>query len=436
MAEDEIIKKWMYATEDEEKKEVYHKRIIVPIELGSLDEDGNLDETRITKFNAIIDTGATETIISMKVGKKIRGRLTGRKIMLMGLGGGSLTGYEIDLHIHIPPNPFFKEAEKGLIKATVIQNLESWLDPAILIGMDFMEYETMKKIVIDLVDKEQLKVAENVYAYKHLSHLQLPPKTTVLVTTEAEAKDLCGKIERTDPIYFAGLAYKKESDEKELYHKAMEEVLPMMKKRGYVYTLIMKEGQKTQCPLCKKSNKWESIFTFHKGEDQFTIKAVEIHILCKHFEMFKYSKGKNMICVLEKFLADAKILEDKEFLHIWNGLEVEHVIEEFGLDDEDAKTLVEMLIKAEESKGGRQVEEAMEYANTVLNGHGVEALTKEEVWISHFFGHTIALYVNMGMTENVTIVYDTENNEFIVISWGEFLEQWENERKRTGQEEE
>lgn len=76
----------------------------------------------------------------------------------------------------------------------------------------------------------------------------------------------------------------------------------------------------------------------------------------------------------------------------------------------------------------RKVDDLMQKANDVLEGFGVEALQPEDAWVDNYWRDTVALYVNMGSTYAPTVVYDTETGDFMVTSWGDFLEGWEQEQ--------
>jgi hypothetical protein len=66
------------------------------------------------------------------------------------------------------------------------------------------------------------------------------------------------------------------------------------------------------------------------------------------------------------------------------------------------------------------VEIAMKMANDYLpSSYGVN-----DVYVSKI-GKTIALYVSRGYTYDETILYDIENDDFIITSWGDFLEWYE-----------
>lgn len=56
--------------------------------------------------------------------------------------------------------------------------------------------------------------------------------------------------------------------------------------------------------------------------------------------------------------------------------------------------------------------------DSIMDAHGVEVLIADET------GKAIASYVNTGDTYSATVLYDLENEEFLVTSWGDFYEEW------------
>jgi hypothetical protein len=73
-----------------------------------------------------------------------------------------------------------------------------------------------------------------------------------------------------------------------------------------------------------------------------------------------------------------------------------------------------------------EVSNLMDIFNEKLGGYGVEVLRSSDFRKS-YWGDIIALYVNMGETYETTILYDIDNEEFIKTSWGDFMENRENE---------
>ena len=73
------------------------------------------------------------------------------------------------------------------------------------------------------------------------------------------------------------------------------------------------------------------------------------------------------------------------------------------------------------------VDSALELANTMLGGFGIEPVREEGVTVSSYYQDIVALYVNMGDTYDATILYDTVNQEFQITSWGDWYAWWEEE---------
>ena len=73
-----------------------------------------------------------------------------------------------------------------------------------------------------------------------------------------------------------------------------------------------------------------------------------------------------------------------------------------------------------------EISNLLDIFNENLGGYGVEVLRSSDFRKS-YWGDIIALYVNMGETYETTILYDIDNEEFIKTSWGDFIENRENE---------
>lgn len=65
--------------------------------------------------------------------------------------------------------------------------------------------------------------------------------------------------------------------------------------------------------------------------------------------------------------------------------------------------------------------------NELLEGYGVEAIQFENYHVDNYWYGTVGLFINMGDTYNPTIVYDVENKEYLLTSWGDFYEAIETE---------
>jgi hypothetical protein len=96
---------------------------------------------------------------------------------------------------------------------------------------------------------------------------------------------------------------------------------------------------------------------------------------------------------------------------------------------QDALLLAKMMDRATTHRG---VDDALDAANAVLGGHGVEALPCEYCFVDRYYQNIIALYVNMGDTYDTTIYYDTNLEIFRVGSWGDFFEAHESQHENEG----
>jgi hypothetical protein len=61
--------------------------------------------------------------------------------------------------------------------------------------------------------------------------------------------------------------------------------------------------------------------------------------------------------------------------------------------------------------------------NDIINGYGIESINVDpEVYESHYYGNSIAEYINMGDTYTMTIIRDHRNGKIFIQSWGDFYE--------------
>lgn len=77
------------------------------------------------------------------------------------------------------------------------------------------------------------------------------------------------------------------------------------------------------------------------------------------------------------------------------------------------------------------VDLVLEQANEMLKGFGIEALSGEEQWVSHYYQNVRVLYVNLGDTYLDTILYETDEERFRVGSWGDWVELHEREAEES-----
>lgn len=92
----------------------------------------------------------------------------------------------------------------------------------------------------------------------------------------------------------------------------------------------------------------------------------------------------------------------------------------FKVSPENAKVITAAIRKADHSGDPSDVDEALEVANQILKGYGVEPLRGE--FRGGYYGDTEALYINFGDTYDNTLLYDTRTEKWFVTTWGDFVE--------------
>lgn len=90
---------------------------------------------------------------------------------------------------------------------------------------------------------------------------------------------------------------------------------------------------------------------------------------------------------------------------------------------EDLEALADTLNSA---YGMRGAERAMREADEILGGFGVEAVFEE----GEYGGDPAMTYINTGDTYNATIVYDVDEDELYVSTWGDWVEDAERQGRR------
>ncbi|KKL47477.1 hypothetical protein LCGC14_2335180, partial [marine sediment metagenome] len=58
-------------------------------------------------------------------------------------------------------------------------------------------------------------------------------------------------------------------------------------------------------------------------------------------------------------------------------------------------------------------------------GYGVEAITIPEAYIDNYYGNIVGVYINLGDSYSPTIIHNSETGEFILSSFGDFMEIYE-----------
>jgi hypothetical protein len=91
------------------------------------------------------------------------------------------------------------------------------------------------------------------------------------------------------------------------------------------------------------------------------------------------------------------------------------------VEPKNAQRLAKALSRAYSDK---DVSKALQLANEVLDGFGVEAIEGIDTW-SNYYGEAVATYVNTGDTYNPTIIYDIGEGKFHLTDYGTWVEQYE-----------
>ncbi len=94
------------------------------------------------------------------------------------------------------------------------------------------------------------------------------------------------------------------------------------------------------------------------------------------------------------------------------------------LDADQANDLARELRAA--AGDHQDVDVVLEEANAILEGFGIEVIAGEG-WVSHYYQNFRVLYVNLGDTYQDTIMYETDEERFLVGSWGDWVEAHEAE---------
>lgn len=73
--------------------------------------------------------------------------------------------------------------------------------------------------------------------------------------------------------------------------------------------------------------------------------------------------------------------------------------------------------------------------NNVLGYHGVEALFRDGSELVTYGTRVVLSYANSGDTYLPTIAYDYEAEQYLLTSWGDWAEEWEQEHADSTEEE-
>lgn len=96
------------------------------------------------------------------------------------------------------------------------------------------------------------------------------------------------------------------------------------------------------------------------------------------------------------------------------------------IDDATARAVVKL---ANGAHGNREADAAMQEINDLLGTYGVEAIEMEDAeGVPSYFHNSVAIYCNSGDTYNTTVLYDTVNRTWHLMSYGDFVEEYEQNR--------
>lgn len=99
----------------------------------------------------------------------------------------------------------------------------------------------------------------------------------------------------------------------------------------------------------------------------------------------------------------------------------------------DAKKLSRLMKTAD---GHDDVDAALDEANKLIDGYGVEAINSECARsFDRYYMNIVLLYVNLGNTYRTTIAYDTIESAFLITSWGDWSETFVQENCESKEEE-
>lgn len=74
-----------------------------------------------------------------------------------------------------------------------------------------------------------------------------------------------------------------------------------------------------------------------------------------------------------------------------------------------------------------RITEQMEVLNELIDGFGIESISFDDYWHSNYWGNAIGVYVNLGDTYILTIIYNVIDEQFEFTSWGDYYESKEKE---------
>ena len=106
-------------------------------------------------------------------------------------------------------------------------------------------------------------------------------------------------------------------------------------------------------------------------------------------------------------------------------LKIKEVIKDQGIKLDQFKS-VQHLRKQCYNPPDR-ITEQMEVLNELIDGFGIESIRIEDYWYNNYWQDVIGVYVNLGDTYILTIIYNVIDEQFEFTCWGDYYESKEKE---------
>ena len=121
-----------------------------------------------------------------------------------------------------------------------------------------------------------------------------------------------------------------------------------------------------------------------------------------------------------------KIYEDFKENLIEEKVNVKDVLKAFEkeIDEDQAKEVLDLMkYPGSPSKASDNLEKI----DKLIDGYGVEAINSEDYY-TDYFTDAMAVYVNMGDTYASTVLFDTDEREFLLTTVGD----WQKQKEKDG----
>ena len=123
------------------------------------------------------------------------------------------------------------------------------------------------------------------------------------------------------------------------------------------------------------------------------------------------------------------------------------LIEAFGISEDQAKEMVRMIRRSVDAgtmhgafgppRGSEDMpssDDVLARANEIMGGFGVESIECANCQVDRFYYGIVLLYVNKGDTYSTTLLYDTDEENFSIGSWGDWFEAHEAKKHQEDEE--